>query len=64
MLVLYERWKKHNEQLTKNKKDSNIRKMTNHPPSPGSIIQYGYRNLGTHARVFPKHLRVGTARTK
>ena len=28
---------KYNEiQLTKNKMDLNIRKMTNHPPSPGS----------------------------
>ena len=35
MSVLYKRWKKHNEtQLTKNKMDLNIRKMTNHPPSP------------------------------
>ena len=27
-------------------------------------IQYGYRTWGTHARVFSKHLRMGTARTK
>ena len=28
--------KVHEFQLTKNKMDLNIRKMTNHPPSPGS----------------------------
>ena len=35
-LVFYMKWKKYNEiQLTK-KMDLNIRKMTNHPPSPDS----------------------------
>ena len=35
MVILYKKWKKYNEfQLTKNKMDLNIRKMTNHPPSP------------------------------
>ena len=35
MLVLYTRWKKHNEfQLTKNKMDLNNRIMINYPPSP------------------------------
>ena len=34
------RWKKHNEiQLTKNKMDLNIRKMTDHPPSPAHARQ-------------------------
>ena len=27
-------------------------------------IKYGYRTWGTHARVFFKHSRMGTARTK
>ena len=32
MLIFYNKWKKYNEiQLTKNKMDLNIRKMTNHP---------------------------------
>ena len=35
MVIFYKKWKKYNEiQLTKNKIDLNIRKMTNHPPSP------------------------------
>ena len=35
MVIFYKNWKKYNEiQLTKNKMDLNIRKMTNHPPSP------------------------------
>ena len=35
MLIFYKKWKKYNEiQLTKNKMGLNIRKMTNHPPSP------------------------------
>ena len=35
MVIFYKKWKKYNEfQLTKNKMDLNIRKMTNHPPSP------------------------------
>ena len=36
MVIFYKKWKKYNEiQLTKNKMDLNIRKMINHPPSPG-----------------------------
>ena len=35
MVTFYNKWEKYNEiQLTKTKMDSNIRKMTNHPPSP------------------------------
>ena len=35
MVIFYKKWKKYNEiQMTKNKMDLNIRKMTNHPPSP------------------------------
>ena len=39
MVIFYKKWKKYNEfQLTKNKMDLNIRKMTNHPPSPASQV--------------------------
>ena len=42
MVIFYKKWKKYNEfQLTKNKMDLNIRKMTNHPPSPAYLIRYG-----------------------
>ena len=35
MVIFYQKWKKYNEtQLTKIKMDLNIRKITNHPPSP------------------------------
>ena len=35
MVIFFRKLKKYNEiQLTKNKMDLNIRKMTNHPPSP------------------------------
>ena len=38
MVIFYKKWKKYNEtQLTKNKMDLNIRKMTNHPPSPDHL---------------------------
>ena len=41
MVIFYKKWKKYNKiQLTKNKMDLNIRKMTNHPPSPEIKIQY------------------------
>ena len=36
MVIFYKKWRKYTEiQLTKSKIDLNIRKMTNHPPSPG-----------------------------
>ena len=39
MVIFYKKWKKYNEiQLTKNKMDLNIRKMTNHSPSPHNNI--------------------------
>ena len=41
--------------------DLNNRKMKNHPQSPVSTIQYGYRKCGTHELVFSKHLSMGTA---
>ena len=37
MVIFYKKLKKYNEiQLTKNKMDLSIQKMTNHPPSPGT----------------------------
>ena len=40
MVIFYKKWKKYNEfQLTKNKMDLNIRKMTNHPPSPDKTMR-------------------------
>ena len=39
MVIFYKKWKIYNEiQLTKNKMDLNIRKMTNHPPSPAILV--------------------------
>ena len=41
MVIFYKKWKKYNEiQLTKNKMDLNIRKMTNHPPSPDNEVTF------------------------
>ena len=41
MEIFYKKWKKYNDiQLTKNKMDLNIRKMTNHPPSPDLVMKY------------------------
>ena len=38
MVIFYKKWKKYNEiQLTKNKMDLNISKITNHPPSTDMI---------------------------
>ena len=49
--MFYQKWKKYNEiQLTKNKINLNIRKMTNHPPSPGNMVRvtapHGRSNVG------------------
>ena len=45
MVIFYKKWKKSNEiQLTKNKMDLNIRKMTNHPPSPGTKCKMDWNN--------------------
>ena len=39
MVIFYKKCKKYYEiQLTKNKRDLNIQKITNHPPSPGHCI--------------------------
>ena len=48
MVIFYKKWKKYNEiQLTKNKMDLNIRKMTNHPPSP----VWHWRTQAEHSRL-------------
>ena len=45
MVLFYKKWKKYNKiQLTKNKMDLNIRKMTNHPPSSG----YSLKTINSH----------------
>ena len=44
MVIFNKKWKKYNEiQLTKNIMDLNMRKMTNHPPSPVLIYTSWYR---------------------
>ena len=60
MVIFYKKWKKYNEfQLTKNKMDLNIRKMTNHPPSPDLGVSME-RKAGTkkmsrrHRTIEPK----------
>ena len=64
MVIFYKKWKKDNEfQLTKNKMDLNIRKMTNHPPSPGIYIRYITITSNTiAARVYAFRSNVGDAR--
>ena len=48
MVIFYMKWKKYNEiQLTKNKMDLNIRKMTNHPPSPVSYFKIQFKKPKT-----------------
>ena len=40
LVIFYKKWKKYNEiQLTKNKMDLNIRKITNYPPSLGTELK-------------------------
>ena len=57
MVIFYKKRKKYNEtQLTKNKMDLNIRKMTNHPPSPV------YIKCVTHARVLSSTLANGNSK--
>ena len=43
MVTFYKKQKKYNKiQLTKNKIDLNIRKMTNHPPTPVDLYKNSY----------------------
>ena len=45
MVIFNKKWKKNNEiQLTKNIMDLNIRKMTNHPPSPDIFFNNNNNN--------------------
>ena len=69
MVIFYKKWKKYNEfQLTKNKMDVNIRKMTNHPPSPEINEEVPFSMAIGKGELmhecFPKHPRMGTARMK
>ena len=48
MVIFNKKWKKYNEiQLTKSKMDLNIRKMTNHPPSPSKPVSLTVKTV-TH----------------
>ena len=50
MVIFYKKWKKYYEiQLTNNKMDLNIQKMTNHPPFPWQA--YDYFRLGVYGIV-------------
>ena len=62
MVIFYKKWKKYNEiQLTKNKMDLNIRKMTNHPPSPASRGISLLSVVGKlYGKVSIKRVRAGT----
>ena len=47
MVIFYKKWKKYNEiKLTTSKMDLNIRKMTNHPPSPAGRIMWSVNIVG------------------
>ena len=58
MVIFYKKWKKYNEiQLTKSKMDLNIRKMTNHPPSPEETVDpIHWSHPPTSWKVPPEHL--------
>ena len=59
MVIFYKKWKKYNEiQLTKNKMDLNIRKMTNHPLSPGKNS-----TIETEGKLICNDMTIGTAST-
>ena len=53
VVIFYKKWKKYNEiQLTKNKMDLNIRKMTNHPPAPGNTTyEFINKNYYIHGKL-------------
>ena len=40
MVIFYKICKKYTNSIYKNKMDLNIRKMTNHPPSPKDAVQH------------------------
>ena len=56
MVIFDKKWKKYNKiQLTKNKMDLNIRKMTNHPPSPAQQHRIPHRKKTRHNDTKPRH---------
>ena len=58
MVIFYKKWKKYNEiQLAENKMDLNVRKMTNHPPSPAYVFMQ-YRTLIIKAVVEEDYIRI------
>ena len=63
MVIFYKKWKNYNEiQLTKNKMDLNIRKMTNHPPSPVSECNFLKSNSLVIQECCPQYSHKGTGR--
>ena len=55
MVIFYKKWKKYNEiQLTKNKMDLNIRKITNHPPSSEGSLIYSKLVSPYHFWIIPQ----------
>ena len=62
MVIFYKKWKKYNKiQLTKSKMDLNIRKMTNHPPSPGTQILNNSTIQNTQSSRYFWHVSYKTA---
>ena len=50
MVIFYKKWKKYNEIQSTKKKDLNIRKITNHPPSPEDVhLDYRKTAVGQKA---------------
>ena len=60
MLIFYKKSKKYNEiQLTKNKMDLNIRKMTNHPLSPNAKNKAPFRLAIVNVELMHESLQEG-----
>ena len=65
MITFCKKWKKYNEiQLTKNKMDLNIRKITNHPPSPGSKYNNNKQNVVIFYKKWKKYNEVQLTKNK
>ena len=61
MVIFYKKWKKYNEiQLTKNKMDLNIRKMTNHQPSPVN----NKHNIAVFYKMWKKYNEIQLTKNK
>ena len=59
MVIFYKKQKKYNEiQLTKNKMDLNIQKMTNHPPSPVQKYNNNKHNIVVFYKTFKKYTEI------